>query len=184
MFTFDFLTECFLLDEETGTLFWKTRPAWHFADEKIASRTNTHMAGKAAGCPSKERKRFTVKICGRYILCHRIVYALSRQIDLDEVPTVIDHIDGNPGNNRPTNLRPATPRQNAYNRAKQANNTSGFKGVTLDRRTGCWVAKINVGGNDIYLGGFKTVEEAGAAYRGAAIILHGEFFREETQAAA
>jgi hypothetical protein len=75
------------------------------------------------------------------------------------------------------NLRPATKSQNAANRGKTCNNTSGFKGVWWRRRYRKWQATIGVNGKRFYLGMFDTPEAAHAAYAAAAQRLHGEFAR-------
>lgn len=48
-------------------------------------------------------------------------------------------------------------------KAIQSNNTSGAKGVTRNKKTGRWHAKIGVSGSVKHLGYFATVEEAIAA---------------------
>lgn len=105
---------------------------------------------------------------------HRLVLSrvLKREIVKGEH---VDHIDGNPLNNRRTNLRVATDSQNKMNRGKQKDNTTGYKGVTYksDRRK--WVAQIKKDRKNYYLGGFNTPEEAYAAYCAKAKELHGEF---------
>ena len=57
---------------------------------------------------------------------HRIIFMMHHGY----LPKYIDHIDGNPANNRIENLRPATSSQNNLNRGKHKRNTSGYKGVT------------------------------------------------------
>jgi hypothetical protein len=87
----------------------------------------------------------------------------------------VDHRDGDGLNNRRANLRLATAVQNAHNRTKQANNTSGYKGV---RRIGKrWRADIMSNGITNALGVFDTPEQAYAAYCEAATHLHGDFAR-------
>lgn len=87
----------------------------------------------------------------------------------------VDHQDGDGLNNRRNNLREATPMQNMHNRRINANNKSGFKGVSLHRRTGKWVAQIRINGEKTYLGYYQTPEKAHAAYCAASAKHHGEF---------
>lgn len=95
----------------------------------------------------------------------------------------VDHEDGNTLNNRrSTNLRFASREQNMWNRTRQANCSSGFKGV--ERSGNRWAARIRALGVRHHLGTFSTPEEAARAYDAAALQLHGEFawlnFPEET----
>jgi len=55
---------------------------------------------------------------------------------------VIDHKDGNPSNNRKSNLRNATSQENSCNLKLAENNTSGITGVWYDKSRGQWVAEI------------------------------------------
>jgi hypothetical protein len=92
---------------------------------------------------------------------------------------MIDHRDGDATNNRWTNLRRATPSQNTANSRRPRHNTSGYKGVSLYRRSGRWQAIICNKGRWTYLGTFTTPEAAHAAYAAAARELFGEFARPE-----
>jgi HNH endonuclease/AP2 domain len=91
---------------------------------------------------------------------------------------MIDHRDGNSTNNRWSNLRLATVSQNNANRRRPRHNTSGYKGVSLCRRSGRrrWRAVIYKKGQ-IHLGTFPTPEAAHAAYVAAAPKVHGKFAR-------
>lgn len=83
---------------------------------------------------------------------------------------VPDHRDGDPRNNRRSNLRYATHAQNQAN-TRSANPLG--KGVSLSR--GRYRATIGFEGRATNLGTFATSEEAAAAYRRAAEELYGEF---------
>jgi hypothetical protein len=89
----------------------------------------------------------------------------------------VDHINGDKLDNRRCNLRIVTSSQNKCNCGVQANNTSGFKGVSLSKPTGKWVANIKKHGKLHFLGYFPTAIEAARAYNRAAQEMHGEFAR-------
>ena len=85
----------------------------------------------------------------------------------------IDHINGNPLDNRSQNIRPATHQENMFNRRKNKTNKTGFKGVTQSGQK--FVAMIGFNGKVIYLGTFENKIEAARAYDKKALELHGEF---------
>lgn len=89
----------------------------------------------------------------------------------------VDHIDGNPRNNKRNNLRICTHHQNCMNRGFSKNNTSGFKGVSWDKRKGKYVSYINPNKKSIFLGAFNNTRSAALAYNCAAIKYCGEFAR-------
>jgi hypothetical protein len=87
----------------------------------------------------------------------------------------VDHKDGNPLNNKLSNIR-ACPRgkYNAINRPKQKNNTTGYKGVFL-RENGKFRAAIRVDQKLISLGQFELAKDAAKCYNDAAIKYFGDF---------
>lgn len=88
---------------------------------------------------------------------------------------VVDHIDGNGLNNTRANLRVCTVRQNNRN-SHVLRGKNRYRGVHYIARTQLWQVKIRVdGGRHLYIGSFKTEEEAALAYDRAAVIHHGEF---------
>lgn len=88
-----------------------------------------------------------------------------------------DHKNQNTLDNRDDNLRPATNSQSGQNRRRGKNNTTGYKGVYFQKRSGKFWALITVNKVRIHLGYFDTAEEAYAAYCVAAIKYFGEFAR-------
>ena len=107
-------------------------------------------------------------IDGRNYMAHRLawlyVYGCWPQ-------KVIDHIDGNPTNNRISNLRDVTQRENTENqRHPRSNNAVGLLGVCRNKHR--WRATIQSCGRWRHLGTFDTPEEAHSAYLAAKAVLH------------
>lgn len=81
---------------------------------------------------------------------------------------VIDHINGNGLDNRRSNLRFATHQQSLWNRGLNRNSTSGYKGVSFNKKSGFY---------SVCIGGFQTAEEAARAADVLMRMAHGEFAR-------
>lgn len=79
--------------------------------------------------------------------------------------SIVDHINGEGWDNRKSNLRIVTSKQNSEN-ARAQSRTSVYKGVYLP--TPKWRASIRVGGKKIALGTFNSEEQAALAYDEAA----------------
>jgi hypothetical protein len=108
------------------------------------------------------------------VYMHRLLLGCSD----DSLET--DHKNGDGLDNRRSNLRPSTHRQNSCNRRKLLrNNTSGYRGVT--RNHGKWIAQIKDSSGDKpitrVLGRYINPEDAARAYDAVALILHGDFAR-------
>jgi len=87
----------------------------------------------------------------------------------------VDHIHRFTLDNRKSELRLCTNGQNARNKGAPANNTSGFKGVSWDKRDQKWRAQIQIGGKKKNLGLYDAPEFAHEAYCTASARLHGAF---------
>jgi hypothetical protein len=101
---------------------------------------------------------------------------LHRWLTTAGMKQIIDHINGNPLDNRRVNLRICTPAENARNRRAQRGSHAGYKGVHW-HNVGKWRAVIWANGVRHDLGVFGSREEAASAYDKAALELHGEFAR-------
>jgi HNH endonuclease/AP2 domain-containing protein len=137
---------------------------------------NAARLGRSAGSLNSHREYRYIKINGRMYREHQLAwfYIKGRW-----GRPIIDHRDGDGTNNRWSNLRRATMSQNAANRRRPRQNTSGYKGVYLCRKTGKWRACIGKDGETIQLGRFETPQAAHKAYVAAARKLFGEFARAE-----
>lgn len=93
---------------------------------------------------------------------------------------ILDHIDGDRTNNRWDNLREASFSQNAMNGRHRSNNTSGYKGVSFDKKYQKYEAYIWKDNRKKFLGFFDCPQEASMAYQRASEVMHGEYARNET----
>lgn len=110
--------------------------------------------------------------------CWRI--ALHRLIAGPREKEHVDHINGDPLDNRSSNLRIATPSQNSANRGadrRRGGTTSRYKGVSWSTSKNRWVVYIHVNGKTRYVG--RSLDEVTAAdmYDRAAVATWGEFAR-------
>jgi hypothetical protein len=86
----------------------------------------------------------------------------------------IDHINRNKIDNRLSNLREATNRQNSLNSSPHKDNLySTFKGVSYDKRYKKWVSRFS----GIHLGYFKSEKDAADCYNNYVKGLGCEFIR-------
>ncbi len=93
---------------------------------------------------------------------HRIIMSCPDGFD-------VDHINGNGLDNRTSNLRIVTRQLNAINSRLSSKNTSGYRGITFDRKTKKWRARaqLRIDGERkiISFGYYPTKELAFAAYK-------------------
>lgn len=106
----------------------------------------------------------------RNIWMHRFILGVSSDL-------TVDHRDGNGLHNWRGNLRPCPHWLNRANSKLNRDNTSGFKGVFQDKRSGRWIAQSCIHGTRKHLGCFLTPFEAALAYDAAVIAGLGEFAR-------
>lgn len=143
-----------------GVFLWKSR------------KSPTCLKGQVAGTAHPSgytRIALNLKSGRRYVYGHRLVWAVENgRWPKDQ----LDHVDGDRGNNLISNLREASSADNAQNRAKRADCSSSYIGVSWSKRWGCWKANIQVGKAKIYLGSFKNEGEAFAAYAAAKRVYH------------
>jgi hypothetical protein len=156
-------------DPETGAFIWKPRSADLVQPESRspeweATRFNALHAGKPALTTKKPRGYLFGGVLGRNVYAHRAAWAIVH----GEWPEEIDHINGNPTDNRLCNLRAVSRAQNTKNVGVGKRNTSGHIGVSKCSRSNRWVASMTVSGKTIVIGRFSIKEEAANARRLAA----------------
>lgn len=102
---------------------------------------------------------------------------LHRAITGAKPGQLVDHINGNTLDNRKSNIRICSARQNMQNSGRH-NGASQFKGVCRSRRNSRrWMAKIRIENTQVVLGYFDEEADAARAYDAAAVAHYGEFAR-------
>lgn len=102
-------------------------------------------------------------------LVHRVIYYLHYGV----WPLgVVDHIDGNPSNNNPDNLRDLSQAENtrSYGPAHK-DSTSRYRGVHRFKRDQNWQAQIMCDGKRKHLGYFDSEKEATLVWNYSALEL-------------
>jgi hypothetical protein len=97
-------------------------------------------------------------------------------LGIEEQGVLVDHINGDPSDNRRCNLRPCTSQENSRN-MKKTRGSSRYKGVCWDNTYEKWMASICVDGKGITIGRFNDEKEAAVAYNEKALELFGDFAR-------
>lgn len=140
--------ELLAYDPETGVLTWRV--------SKGRAKAGSRVQGRQ------------VEVDGSAYLGHRLCWLLHFGV----WPTnLIDHINGDPSDNRLANLRDATRECNAENRRRaRSGSKSGFLGVSPAGVK--FQARIHARGRSVYLGVFSKPEEAHQAYLTAKRSLH------------
>jgi hypothetical protein len=157
--TQEYLKELF--DYKDGNLYWKVKLSNAI---KINSK-----AGKI-----KNNGYFSTLINKKSYLNHRLIFLHQNGY----LPKMIDHIDGNPLNNKIENLREANRYTNGYNSKLYENNTSGVKNVCWNKNNNNWLVRICVEKKVITIGSFKNLELAKKSAEDARKKYHQEFARE------
>lgn len=152
-------------DRKNGVLRYRPRPFSDFEhmkrNEVMWKMWNTRFAGKRWGSISKSG-HMKGDIDGSEVYAHHVVWALETGSWPD---FQVNHIDGDPQNNRFKNLRYAEQSQVAKNQSLHRDNTSGVSGVQRRKDTGKWTARIETSKGTKYLGCFESKDDAVEARR-------------------
>lgn len=166
------LKEAVALDEETGALMWRDRPADHFHGHRAdreRKRWNGMYAGKRAFAHQSSDGYAVGRFQGVLLKAHRVAWALHHGF----WPSgEIDHINGIRTDNRPDNLREVSRIENNRNKAKRKSGLM-FQGVCPGKNARKnWVVSIGVNGRTVHVGVFDCLGAAIKARRGAQVA-HG-----------
>ncbi len=106
----------------------------------------------------------------------RATIYMHRQIMQPGVGRVVDHINGDPLDNRRANLRISSQAFNTVNRDGVLSAT-GYRGVFIDWGRRCFIAALSIEGLHVNIGRCASAREAAEAYDAAARERHGQFAR-------
>lgn len=164
------LLEVLDYDPATGVMVWKPRGM---------PNVDTRLVGTVASSADKDGYR-CIRIDKRQYKAHRLawLYVYGRW-----PMGQIDHIDHDRANNRISNLREVDYPENGRNQSGNSRSASGHLGVSLNRRTNRWIARIRYNQKCINLGTFRLKDDAVKARKDAEIRLgfhpnHGAALRE------
>lgn len=156
------LREVLHYDPQTGLFNWRARAQEEFRSFRAFRAFEARFIGRQAGATWKDG-RIVVRVDGDLHYAHRLawMHVYGRWPE-----RVIDHINGNPADNRIANLRDVTLMVNGQNLRKQRAGKVEPLGAYLFNKKlkKPYTAKIRVNDRSVHLGYFKTAEEAHAAY--------------------
>lgn len=124
-------------EPETGKIF-RTKSKW---GSKVGEVTTTNGSGY-----------IVVKHNGKMLYGHHIAWYFTYGYK----PKMLDHINRNRTDNRIDNLREADHKLNSSNLSTDKRNTSGYKGVTWNKKDKKWRSKKN----GKLLGSFDLIDDA------------------------
>jgi hypothetical protein len=129
---------------ETGLFTWK---------EKIAKKI---IVGETAGSLNKHGY-VCIKIQKFRYSAHRLAWLYV----YGSFPSgEIDHINRIKTDNKISNLRDATPSQNCRNRGLSKRNNSGYVGISWNKKSKKWQARIFLNKKSKSLGVYEKIEDA------------------------
>lgn len=147
------LHDLFVLCIKTGKLYWKHRVQEHFQTYRSFRSWNGNFAGREAITAINSHGYRHGCLLSKPVRAHHIVWAMTR----GEWPTdEIDHINGDPADNRPENLRQVSHADNVKNRCVADSTFTGQIGITKASNNDKF--RVRLAGQ--YFGVYDTLEEA------------------------
>lgn len=158
------LRRLFSYNQETGLLSFNKRSACDFERSTSPEKSARHFNETYAG------KEITAQMPNGYVVCriegktrfaHRVIWKIVHGED----PDVIDHINGDPSDNRICNLRSVRQKINSRNSRIRSNNKSGISGI-WEKKPKAWGARwLVVESEDCRIIKSKSMKCFGAAVK-------------------
>ncbi len=149
--TAEYLRSVLHYDQETGIFTWKV------------STSRRVKVGDVAGSQNGGGY-LNIKLQSRLYQAHRLAWLYTSGVWPKDQ---LDHVNRVRTDNRVSNLREVTNKQNQQNAGKRSDNASGHAGVSWNRRRSKWIAHITHNQKHIHLGYFDDLEVAIAARKAA-----------------
>ena len=145
------LKEVLHYDPDKGVFIWI----------KVSKYHREKMFKQAGGIQRDRQGRphITIGIDGKLYQAHRLAFLYI----LGYFPETVDHMNGNPLDNRFSNLREVSSAENRENHAKRKKKSGLPLGVKKKSKTR-YVARITINGKTLELGSFCSPEAASQAY--------------------
>lgn len=150
----DRIKQLMTLDPNTGILQWRDAESCRRAGK--SPQWVGRFAGKPALTATNGSGYKTGTVDGYRVVAHRVIWAMHNGTWPQDN---IDHISGKRAQNQVSNLREVTLAQNQKNMKRNKRNTTGIAGVSQDKKTLRFRAKVG----NVYSEYFATIEEAAAA---------------------
>jgi hypothetical protein len=154
------LLQIFNYDNHTGLLYY------------INKQTNIF---RPVGNINKQTGRAEVQINKQKYQQSRIIYKMYT----GEEPPIVDHIDGNPSNNKLENLRPSNHLQNQHNRKISADNKTGHKNICWHKGAKKWYVQVRYNNKFVVRLLIEDLELAILVAQEARDKYHGQFARHQ-----
>ena len=143
---------------------------YEYEDGSLKPRTTK---SPVVGTDAKGYKVVSIK--GKIFKEHRMIFLMFHGY----LPEMVDHIDGDPSNNRIENLRECDFSSNGYNRKRGKNNSSGAKNVCWVHSKNKWKVDLQVAGKRKFIGYFEDFELAELVALEARNKYHREYAKHE-----
>lgn len=150
-----------LFDYRDGVLYWRAKPC----------NTSPVLIGSEAGNIRPTDKRRRIRLFRKFYYSYQLIYMHHHGY----IPKYLDHINGNPSDDRIENLRECNMSQNNMNAIIPKHNSSGSKNVHWSSCKNKWIVKMRINKTNKHIGEFKDFELADLIAKEARNKYHGQF---------